>query len=146
MEENSLDDKLTDILSNQKFAVIATQGSEEPYTNLVAFVCTNDKKNLIFITLKNTKKYQNILNNSRMSMLFDNRDNTEWDIKNAVAITAIGSASEIKDKIDNYKKLYLEKHPYLADFVNSTESVLINLKVEKYIFVNRFQNVEIITP
>lgn len=135
---------LSELLKSQKFAVIATQGIKEPYTNLVSFVSTNDMRNIIFATSKKTKKFENIKRNSCISVLIDNRDNTESDIQKAIVITGIGTADEIKEKNDFYKELYLKKHPYLLDFVNSEDSVLIKIKIDKYIVVNKFENVEII--
>lgn len=136
--------KLKNLLKKQRFGVIATQGETEPYTSLVAFTNSDDIKHLVFATSRNTKKYDNIIQKSRMTMLIDNRGNKPLDIKNAVSVTALGSANEIKNRKNYYIQLYLKKHPYLSDFINSKDTAVIRLKVEKYILVNRFQNVEII--
>lgn len=135
---------IKDLLNNQRFGVIATQDKNEPYTNLVAFIHSDNLKQIILATPKNTKKYDNIIQNSRMSMLIDNRGNKPNDIKNAIVVTAIGSANEIKRNTRYFIQLYLKKHPYLSDFINSKDTAIIRLKVEKYLLVNRFQNVEII--
>lgn len=137
-------EKIETLLESQRFAVIATQGEIEPYTNLVAFICSKDLKQIIFATSKNTKKYNNIIKNSKMSMLIDNRGNKPDDIKNAVVVTAVGIADELKHDINFYKNLYLKKHPYLEDFIKSPDTVLINLMVERFLLVDHFQNVKVI--
>ena len=137
-------EKLENLLLSQRFSVIATQNEREPYTNLVAFINTNDLKHIIFATSKNTKKYTNLIKNSKISMLIDNRGNKPGDIRKALVLTAVGTADELKKDFDFYKKFYLKKHPYLRDFINSPDTVLINLKVEKYLFVDHFQNVKVI--
>jgi nitroimidazol reductase NimA-like FMN-containing flavoprotein (pyridoxamine 5'-phosphate oxidase superfamily) len=137
---------LYDILESQKFAVIATQYCNEPYTNLVAFVCTNHMKNIIFNTSKKSKKYRNLKNNSNVSLLIDNRGNDPSDIQNAVAVTAIGIAKEITDYNKGIKRIYLKKHGYLFDFVNSKDSVFFDIAIDNYIVVNHFQNINIINP
>ena len=137
-------EKLENLLQSQRFSVIATQNEREPYTNLVAFINTNDLKHIIFATSKNTKKYTNLIKNSKISMLIDNRGNKPGDIRKALVVTAVGTADELKKDFDFYKKFYLKKHPYLRDFINSPDTVLINLKVEKYLFVDHFQNVKVI--
>ena len=137
-------EKLENLLLSQRFSVIATQNEREPYTNLVAFINTNDLKHIIFATSKNTKKYTNLIKNSKISMLIDNRGNKPDDIRKALVVTAVGTADELKKDFDFYKKFYLKKHPYLRDFINSPDTVLINLKVEKYLFVDHFQNVKVI--
>lgn len=135
---------LAQLLKKQKFGVIATQGDSSPYTNLVSFFSSEDLKNIFFTTSRNTKKYENILKNSRISILIDNRDNSESDIKNAIVVTAIGSAFEQERHLDIHKELFLKKHPYLSDFVDSSDSALINISVDKYILVNGFENINLI--
>lgn len=134
------------LLENQKFAVLATQSESEPYTNLIAFTSSCDHKNIIFATLKNTKKYSNIRKNSRISILVDNRNNESEDIKRATVISAFGYAQEIKNEIKSNKDLYLKKHPYLHNFINSKDCVLFNLKVDNYIVVNSFENIINLNP
>jgi hypothetical protein len=81
-----------------------------------------------------TTKYRNISIDPRVSILLDNRANIESDFKNAFALTALGTANEIEDTDRaELTNLYLEKHTYLKDFVNSPQSVLIRVDVKEYI-------------
>ncbi len=135
-------EKLSIFLKKQRFAVIATQGKNEIYTNLVTFLADKNSKKIYFPTSKNTKKFKNLSSNSMVSILIDNRVNKAKDIKNAIAVTVIGKSKETKDKEVNKK--FLKKHPYLKEFVNSKDCVMIEIDVEKYIIVEKFQNVNII--
>ena len=135
---------IKNLLESQRFAVIATKGEIEPYANLVAFISTKDLKHIIFATSKHTKKYNNLIKNSKISMLIDNRGNKPDDIKKAVVVTAIGIADELKNDLNFYRNLYLKKHPYLEDFIKSPDTVLINLNVERFLLVDHFQNVKVI--
>jgi len=83
--EKSIKEKLSCLFKEQRFAVIATQDKLEPYTNLVTFLVREDFKKIYFPTSKNTKKYENLTSNSKISILFDNRVNKPRDIKNAIA-------------------------------------------------------------
>lgn len=137
-------ENLRDLLNEQRFAVIATQGKNEPYTDLVTFLVTNDLTKIYFPTSKTTKKYENISGNARISILFDNRGNTPADIENAMTVTAVGTTKETFEKQIN--TLFSQKHPYLTAFVNSPDTIMIEIDVEKYIVVNNFQNVNILNP
>jgi len=141
MKKDEIRKKLNDILNSQPFAVIATQDEKGSYTNLVAFANPNDLKNIIFATSKKTKKYENIKKNSHMSMLIDNRKNDPSDIKNATAVTVLGSAIEVVKNKGFFTQLYIKKHPYLSDFVKSPDCKLICLNVDKYVVVNSFEKV-----
>jgi heme iron utilization protein len=135
-EEQKLFRKLC---TQQKFAVVATQNDTEPYTSLVAFSATKDLSYLIFATLRQTRKFTNIKKNPKISMLIDNRENLSSDVKNAIAITVVGTAYEIKDDTQSFIDILLKKHPYLTEFIRNKNCALIGLSVEKFFIARQFQ-------
>ncbi len=125
---------LNPLLMSQYLAVLATYYDGQPYSNLVAFAVTEDLKHMLFVTSKNTRKYENIQKNKKVAMLIDSRRNETSDFKNASAITAIGVTKETKGEERNrLAETYLAKHPYLAEFLNTSDSALISIAVSDYI-------------
>ena len=145
MQNENYIDYLSNILSDQKYAVIATKGKKYLHTNLVAFISSDDLKNIYFATSNKSKKYENLMNNPNVSVLIDNRKNNSSDIINATAITILGAASVIVNKSEIIN-LFIKKHPGLNNFVNNSNSVFIDIKVDNYIYVNKFENKKIINP
>jgi len=143
MEKTSqLKEFLKDLFSSQRLAVLATQSKRQPYGNLVAFVATNDLKNLLFATTRATRKYANISENPRVAMVIDNRSNRETDFQQAAAVTATGIVKEVEGpEKETLLRLYLSGHPYLKDFVSSPTCALLRMNVETYYVVRQFQNV-----
>ncbi len=133
--------KLKELFDSQMLGVIATDMQGVPYASLVAYYSTDDLKNVLFATSKNTKKFQNLMNNSNISFLIDNRENQPSDIYKAITATALGKAEEIKENVEYFKNLFIKKHPHLNEFINSPDSRLLKINVEKYKFVSNFQNV-----
>jgi uncharacterized pyridoxamine 5'-phosphate oxidase family protein len=130
------------LLALQKFAVVSTHSCGQPYCNLVAFAETEDIKNLIFVTNRNTSKYKNLNKDSRVSLLIDNRTNLLADFGSARAVTVIGNALELPpESHDYYGGLFLGKHPTLADFVNDSNNSLFSVRVTSYILAG-FEKVE----
>ncbi|HWR63595.1 MAG TPA: pyridoxamine 5'-phosphate oxidase family protein, partial [Candidatus Thermoplasmatota archaeon] len=127
MIEEQQKKQLHELFIKQRFAVIATQASNEPYTSLVAFSSTEDLSYLIFATLRQTRKYENIRKNAKISMLIDNRENLSSDIKNAIAVTVVGNATEIIDNRQHFMDIHLEKHPYLKEFLQDANCALVGL-------------------
>jgi general stress protein 26 len=127
------------LCAQQRFAVVATQNDAEPYTSLVAFSAAKDLSYLIFATLRQTRKFTNIKKNPKISMLIDNRENLSSDVKNAIAITVVGTAYEIKDDTQRFIDILLKKHPYLAGFIQNKNCALIDLSVEKFFIARQFQ-------
>src|SRR5210317_310286 len=83
------------ILNSQQLGVLATYGSEYPYTSIVGFVATDDLNYILFATFRDTRKYGNIQTDTHVSILMDNRSNSAEDFSNAQALTALGIAEEI---------------------------------------------------
>jgi len=104
-------------------------------------------KYLLFATTRATRKYANLLANSRVSILIDNRTNQAADFAEAAAVTVLGQAEEMQGtEPDQLLPVYLDRHPYLRDFVTSPTCALFRVKVERYILVTRFQDVREIFP
>ncbi len=130
------------LFDSQRLGVLATYGGGQPYSSLVAFAATNDLKYLVFATTRATRKYANLSAESRVAMLVDNRSNQDSDFHRAIAVTALGTAKEVKEsERDRFLRLYLAKHPYLEEFVNSPICALLKVSVDRYYMVSRFQNV-----
>jgi general stress protein 26 len=146
MNDETLKKHIIKIMHEQKYAVIATQAKKGVYTNLVAFCSSDNLKNIYFATSTKSNKYVNLVINPYTSILIDDRENTTSDIINATAITALGKASNIDKNNTEIKDLYLKKHPQLNDFIQANDSVFIKLNVDKYIYVNSFENIHILHP
>ncbi len=142
MKKSDIIENVKNLFNSQRLSVLSTQNKGQPYTSLVGFVSTEDLKSILFATTRDTRKFCNIMNDSRVAMLIDNRSNQITDFNEAIAVTATGKAVEIKEAADkDLIDIYLEKHPYLKKFVTSPTCALMKITVEKYYIVNRFQNV-----
>ncbi len=138
---------LKDLFKSQLFASLATQQLTRPYTNLIAFAATQDLKDILFITRRETHKYANLLSNNNVSVLIDNRSNSDADFRNAIAVSAVGTAEEVKDQNrDTLLHLYLAKHHSMEKFAHSSESALFRIRVKKYFIVRKFQEVMELKP
>ncbi len=135
-------ERIRRLLAGQRFAVLATLSAGNPYCTLVGYAESDDCSEILFATLRDTRKYGNIGRNSNVSILIDDRNNDAGDLKDAEAVTAIGVAVEAPPELSaSHMARYLDKHPYLKEFVSAPDCALIVVKVTKYILVSNFQNV-----
>ena len=138
--------EIKELFHTQKLAVLATQSRGQPHGSLVAFACSDNLKCLFFATDRNTRKYRDIRANPRIAMLIDNRSNRESDFQKAIAVTAKGTAHEVKaEDREMWTALYLEKHPQLADFTREKDVALLKIDVDEYL-IARFDSTQIIRP
>jgi len=134
--------RLRDLCNSQKLAVVSTQSGGQPYASLVAFVASEDLRQIFFVTARTTRKFAYLTKDSRVAVLINSSTNEESDFHDAISITVIGTAEEIRDpEKKNILVRYLSKHPYLEDFAHSPSCAVIKVMAKSYYMVRNFQNV-----
>ena len=141
MERNilQLKNKIKELLDQQKLGVLATQGEKYPYNTLVAYAFSEDLRYIFFATRKHTRKYNNIMKHHHVSMLIDSRTNNVTDFEDAVALTVIAKMESTT--LLEHRGLYLNRFLHLKDFIEDPATTIMTLKIDKYIYVQRFQEV-----
>ena len=139
----SVPERLIALNRKQQHAVLATDAKGQPYTSLVAYALAADGESILFATPKSTRKYKNILYNSRVSLLIDTRSNTDAGYLKAESVTILGKAFPVRrgKKWNMLAELFLKKHPGLAHFVHYPETALINVEIKHLVHVTQFQTV-----
>jgi len=133
---------IKDLMNSRHLAVLATCSESFPYTSLVGFAFSEDLKELYFATFENTNKFRNLSEHPGVSLLVDSRENTASDFKEARALTILGKAESAREsEMAEIQKLYLRRFPHLEDFVRDPACAMIKITAEKYILVERFQEV-----
>ena len=70
------------------------------------------------------------------------RADDDLDFHGAVAATAVGAARELAgDERAAQFAAFLTRHPHLRPFAGAPTSALVELEVDTYFIVSRFQNV-----
>jgi len=135
-------DQIREMFLTQRLAVLSTRNGEQPYSNLICFVASDDLSHILFATTRATRKYANLMLEGRVALLVDNRSNDPADTFRALAVTALGVARELEgDEAGQARRVYTGRHPHLEEFVSSPSTAMLCLDVEKYITVRRFQDV-----
>jgi len=129
------------MLSEHRFGVLATYGGEYPYTSLISIAFANNFGTVVFPTLRETHKYENLCHESKVSVLLDNRS-SENNPEKLYAVTILGVASETDAALHaEVKGLYLQRHPQLCDFVSLPQTALMSVTVTKLLVVEEFQKI-----
>jgi len=139
---DDLQQQLGELLQTQSVGVLATSANGHPYSTLVGFAATDNCREIFFATHRCTRKYANLNDDERITLLIDNRSNRAEDFRLAVALTAFGTAREVPaEKQAELKQFFLNKHPMLKEFVTSPGCALCRISVQRYSLVRRFQDV-----
>lgn len=139
---DAVEQDIRQLLQNEQLAVLSTEQQGQPYASLVAFAATAGLGSLLFCTPKKTRKYNNMVSNPRVAMLINNCRNQASDIYRAISVTAVGKAVEVVDTSgENLNAVYLQKHPHLKEFLQAESTAFVQIRVERYFTVSKFQDV-----
>ncbi len=137
--------KIRKLFDSQLNAVLATSKKDKPYCCLVSFLVTNDLRYLIFATKRDRLKYRHIVANHSVALLIDNTTNQPDDFNEAMSVTLQGMAEDIKGvKKNKYADILAKRHPKLKNFINSEDTAVIRVAIEKIYIITNFESVEIL--
>jgi nitroimidazol reductase NimA-like FMN-containing flavoprotein (pyridoxamine 5'-phosphate oxidase superfamily) len=140
--DQAMRERIIALLESQPLAVLATQRDGQPYSSLMAFAYLDDLSEFVVATSNSTRKHQNISEDARVSLLVDNRSNSEEDFHAAAALTILGIARPVEDhQRGKYQQLYLKRHPALEKFISGPSVTIFRIEIHHYLLVSRFQNV-----
>lgn len=129
----AMDAYVQEALQSCTFAVLATEGEGQPHASLVAITPSDDFKALIFATYRITRKYNNLTNNGKVAVLFENRCSNNLKQQDITVLTAFGNAEELNnDEFELAFESHVHKHPEQRTFLLSKDCAIFRVKVTAY--------------
>jgi len=137
---------IVSVLQSSRFAVLATEGDGQPHASLIAITPFGNFRQLVFATYRNTLKYKNLTNNSKVAVLIENEIVNINGLTENVVLTIIGQTKEISfsDKEPAYRA-HLMRHPEMESFMLSSDCAIIMVIAESYQVVNGIDDIRWIT-
>ncbi len=136
---------LMDILLNNNLCVLSTCKNNIPNSSLMQYICDNPCTKIYMLTLKESTKYNNIINNSNVSLLIDTRiRNNEPQVQ---AATIYGEAS-ILDDINDSKKIIEQlssKHVSLLNLASDTNVCVIEIAIKSALLLENVDKSSLIS-
>jgi nitroimidazol reductase NimA-like FMN-containing flavoprotein (pyridoxamine 5'-phosphate oxidase superfamily) len=142
-EHRQLDDQIAQLVQDQPYAILCTQGQRQPYGSLVAFAVTEDLSSAVFATPVSTRKYRLLCECGHVALVIDSRSGSSADMMNIEAVTATGRATEVPAgaEHDQWSGLLIRRHRQLEGFVKSPTTAVFRVDVLRYFHVSHFQEV-----
>ena len=136
-------DQVGQLLNSQRVGVLATHYKDTPNQSLIAYIHAESLREIFFVTPRYTRKVEAMTSDPRVALIVDNRHNVESDFDACIAVTAKGTVEELApEPRPPFLARYLEKHPYLEEFVVSPSCCYYRIRVQSYTLVSSFQRVE----
>ena len=145
-KQSTTKEYIENVLKRNRFAVLATEGDGQPHVSLIAITPFASYHQLIFATYRNTLKYRNLSQNSRVALFIENENVNIPGPTDKVALTIIGQTREISisDREAAFQA-HLRWHPELEIFMHSSDCALIMVLAHSYQIVNGIDDIRWIT-
>jgi uncharacterized pyridoxamine 5'-phosphate oxidase family protein len=131
--DNQIDIKtlIEGALQDSLFAVLTTESGGQPHASLIAVTPSDGCRRLIFATYRGTRKYRNLIDNSKIAVFIDRREAGASGAQEGFVLTALGHAEEI-GSAERAAALgaHLKRHPALESFLSSEDCALFHVTVE----------------
>jgi nitroimidazol reductase NimA-like FMN-containing flavoprotein (pyridoxamine 5'-phosphate oxidase superfamily) len=130
-------EKMKALLRENSLCVLATCSENMPHCSLMTYITDEQAEAIHTVTLNTSRKYRNIRQNPRVSLLVDTRlkDGSEaGDIK---ALTISGVSSFVSDETERVAILTRigQNHPQLRDLVLHPDAEVITIEVECFLLL-----------
>lgn len=116
------------MIAENKVCVMATVADGVPHCSLMSYATNNDCREIYMATLKDTKKYRNLIANPTVSLLIDTRDASLRGKTRALTVTGIFQAVDHDKKIKAIRDTLIKTHPDLKDFFNNPDARIVVIK------------------
>jgi general stress protein 26 len=126
-----MNQKMKSLIQNNKMCVLATAGPQGPHTSLMGYLASPDSSEIYLVTKTDTLKYKNILKDSRVSLLIDDR--RAGDPGELCALTVSGQADVVSDIRAEAELLarFASERPHLCKISSDPGSQVIRVKIHK---------------
>ena len=118
--------KISEYFKNHQKLTLATVTAQgKPLAHTVEYV--SDGEDVYFATRKDTRKVENIRNNSHIACTVD-EDYTDWMKIQGVQMEGEAFVVSDEEMINRIYGLYIEKFPFVAGFPPNPDLVFIRIK------------------
>jgi nitroimidazol reductase NimA-like FMN-containing flavoprotein (pyridoxamine 5'-phosphate oxidase superfamily) len=120
------------LVKEKDLCVLATVSGSRPHCSLMAYVADEDCRKIYMVTLRDTKKFQNLTQNPAVSLLIDTREEDAGPQRSrAKALTVNGIFQEVeRRKQEQVRSLLLERHPHLRDLMGKETAEIFSVRIE----------------
>ncbi|MFP3981558.1 MAG: pyridoxamine 5'-phosphate oxidase family protein [Desulfobacterales bacterium] len=126
-------DEIQSLLRNRRHCVMATAAGNQPYCSLMLYTVNADCTRIFMCTRRNTRKYRNLKENPRVSLLIDSRDQPR---PRALTVEGVTEAFAGDPERQQVRDVMLTAHPELQALLDSPDAALICIRVKSVLFLN----------
>lgn len=133
-------ERMKALLREKDLCVLATAAGGAPHCSLMAYVTDEDGTALYMATMKSTTKYANLLENPRVSLLVDTRDDAAGaKTGGATQALTVEGRCEVLEETEERSRAHadlLHRHPTLREVLEHPDTVVLRVAVESFLLLD----------
>ena len=125
-------DSIRELIVQNDICVLATASDNVPHTSLMAYLPSDDAREIYLLTSRSTRKYANCLRNPSVSLLLDTRETHRADQRAAAkALTLYGECapSASAESRETLKARFAARFPHLAGLAAHPDSEVLVVRL-----------------
>jgi len=134
------------LLAEKDLAVLATCPAQAaaPHCSLMAYVLDQDRRHLLLVTPKKSRKYENLQANPQASLLVDTRESHPREAVQALTVAAV-LAQTPAETLPALLEAFLARHPRLSAFARRPDAALIRLRMTSFQLLDGVEDARFMT-
>lgn len=132
-------DEMKDLLKTGDMCVLCTCAGGKPHCSLMAYVSDDAGTTVFMVTLRQTQKYQNFLQNPQASLLVDSRIGQPSAGRGGIrALTVSGTFQLIEDEAERRRILgrMAARHPHLTELLEHDDAEPFTIRVSAFLLLD----------
>lgn len=128
-------EKITRLIAEQDICVLATVFENRPHCSLMAYVASRDGRRIHMATSRSTKKYSNLMRNTSVSLLIDDRSTSKKAFASALTLSGTCAPMAESETKEQAKQALINRHPHLSKFFDHPDVDILEVEVESVLLL-----------
>lgn len=131
-------DNVKEMLMANSLCVLCTVSGDLPYCSLMTYILSDDLKTVYMVTVRESRKYKNLLENSTVSLLVDNRQNLAYPSDETVSsITFEGVLKYLAPlETEIVRTKLAESHGELKEILKNLDCIIFGIELKAFLLLN----------
>ena len=127
--------RMKKLLASHHLGVLATSRNNQPHCSLMTYTLGEDGLTIFLLTLKDSRKYANLMANPRVGFLVDTRAEGGRGQIQALTVTAVRETFPGEVEQDYYKKKIAAENPHLQPLAEHPDVEVVCLRVKSFLLL-----------
>ena len=128
-------EKINALILRKDSCVLATTDGETPHCSLMVYVPGDTGERLYLVISNASRKYQNILQHPRVSLLINTRGEQPRNLTQAVTVTGTCDIFQDTTEISRVKAAFVRQHPQLDDFIHKNDIAVMCVQIDIFLLL-----------